>query len=182
MKLKNTRLLFLYRSFAFKFVTFETDDKDLQLIVNALNIKNRKKKIEYIYDESIKIINKYYSKDLCQFKNNQCIAQRKQKSNSINGCCKMCTLVTNKGCPSVNLACKLVYCKTALGNLKKLKMKDIKLLKCLSLKERIILKGSYFEMRDEVINNMYYGIIIFGVKSLIKEIKRDIKTKRLIKK
>ena len=182
MKLKNAKFLFLYRSFLFRFVNFKTDNVDLKLIVNALNIKKRKKKIEYIYDESVKIINKYYSKDLCQFKNNQCIAQRKYKSSSINGCCKMCTLVTDKGCPSSNLSCKLIYCKTALGNLKKLKMKDIPLLKCLSLKERIILKGAYFETRQEVINDIYFGIIIFGIKTVIKEIKRDIKMRKLIKK
>ena len=42
MKLKNTRLLFLYRSFLFRFVKFETDNKDLYLIAHALNIKDHK--------------------------------------------------------------------------------------------------------------------------------------------
>ena len=49
---KTTRFLFLYKSFLYRFVTFTTDSKELQdqIIVNALNIKNRKKRITYIYD------------------------------------------------------------------------------------------------------------------------------------
>ena len=73
MELRSTKMLFLFRSFIFRFVKFETKDKDLKNIVNALNIKKRKKRIEYVYDEAIKYINKYYSQDLCQFKNNQWI-------------------------------------------------------------------------------------------------------------
>jgi len=48
ISLKNTKFLFLYRSFLFKNVVFETEDKSLLLIVKALNIKKRKLRIEYI--------------------------------------------------------------------------------------------------------------------------------------
>ena len=43
---KTTSFLFLYKSFLYRFVTFTTDSEELQdqIIVNALNIKNRKKK------------------------------------------------------------------------------------------------------------------------------------------
>ena len=41
MELKNTKLLFLYRSILFKFIKFETKDKNLKPIVKALNIKNK---------------------------------------------------------------------------------------------------------------------------------------------
>ena len=174
MEVKNTKLLFLYRTCFFRFATFITNNKDLKLIVNALNIKNRRKRIEYIYDEAIKIINKYYYMDLCKFENNRCIAQRKMDLDRINGCCRLCTLVTDKGCPSANMACKLIYCKTALGNVKELKFKDISILKCLSLKERLILRSDFFETREEVINDIYYGIILYGLKAAYREFRRGI--------
>lgn len=174
MEVKNTRLLFLYRTCLFKFTRFSTNNKDLELIVNALNIKNRRKRIEYVYDEAINIINKYYYMDLCNFQNNKCIVQRKTNSDRINGCCRMCNLVTETGCPSSNLACKLLYCKTALGNVKQLKFKDISILKCLSLEQRIILRSDFFETREEIITDLYYGIVLYGIKSAYKEIKRSI--------
>ena len=102
MKLKSTKLLFLYRSFLFRFVKFKTNNNNLKNIVHALNIKKRKTRIEYVYDEAIKYINKYYSDDLCRFKNNQCIAQRKGNKKGSFGCCRNCPLVTDKGCPSSN--------------------------------------------------------------------------------
>ena len=176
MGIKNTKLLFIYRSFLFKFVNFETKDSELKNIVQALNIKNRKQRIEYVYDEAIKCINKYYSDDLCQFKNKQCIAQRKEGKNKINGCCRECPLVTESGCPSSNLACKLIYCKTALGNLKLLRLRDIPILKCLSIFQRVILKGGFFQNRETILNDLYYGPIyssfIICVKELLKPLKK----------
>ncbi len=112
--INNTKLLFLYRLSIFKSFTFKTDNKDLKIIVEALNIKRRKDRIKYVYEEAIKVINKYYYMDLCKFKDNKCIVQRKNKSNTISGCCRTCLILTDKGCPSNNLTCKLLYCKTAL--------------------------------------------------------------------
>ena len=166
IKLKSTKLLFLYRSFLFKKVRFVTGDKSLSKMVKALNIKTRKKRIEYVYDEAIKYINKYYSEDLCLFENNQCIVQRMTNSKNINGCCRGCHLVTDSGCVTDNLVCKLVYCKTALGNLKLLKFYQIPILKCLSLSQRLILRGSFFNTREEILNEMNYGLIYNIIKIL----------------
>jgi len=173
IELKNTKMLFLYRSFLFRFVKFETKDEKLKVIVDALNIKKRKDRIEYVYDEAIKYINKYYSEDLCKFENNQCIAQRNNNGYT-NGCCRKCILVTDKGCPSVNLACKLIYCKTALGNIKLLKLSDIPVLKCLSLCQRVILKGSFFSTREEILKDLNYGLIYSSIRALKKVIQLDL--------
>lgn len=175
LTLKDTRLLFLYRSFIFKFVSFETEDKNLVSIVNALNINKRKKRIEYIYDEAIRYINKYYAADLCLFENNQCIAQRKSKSEHVNGCCRNCHLVTDSGCSTNNLVCKLVYCKSALGNMKLLKFHKIPILKCLSLNQRWILRGSFFNTREEILNDLNYGIIYSLFRTLKKNVRSDVK-------
>ena len=42
IKIKSTKLLFLYRSILFKFVKFQTEKQELQNIVEALNKKNKK--------------------------------------------------------------------------------------------------------------------------------------------
>lgn len=175
MELKSTRLLFLYRSFLFRFVRFETKDDKLENIAVALNIKKRKQRIEFVYDEAVKYINEYYKDDLCQFKDNQCIAQRKSGKGKVNGCCRFCHLVTDKGCPSSNLACKLIYCKTALGNLKLLRLRDIPILKCLSILQRSILKGAFFQTREEILKDVYYGPIYSSFKTCFREISKIFK-------
>ena len=175
IKLKNTKLLFIYRSFLFNLVKFSAENNELEDIANALNIKNKRKRIKYVYDKAILIINKYYDKDLCKFKNGKCIVQQKSNSESFNGCCKACYLVTKNGCPTVNLSCKLVYCKTALQNMKALKLRNIDILKCLSITQRLILKSDVFSTKEKVLNDVYYGIVIYGIKSVFSEIKRKIK-------
>lgn len=155
----------------FRFTKFDTNNKDLTKIVKALNLKG-KKRIIYVYDEAIKEINKYYSKDLCQFKDNQCIVQRTNGKGQVNGCCCLCSLKTEKGCPTVNLSCKLLYCKTALGNIKALKLNDIKILKVLSLRQRLILKGEFFSSKEEIINDLYHGIVYSAFRACFSEITR----------
>ena len=182
MKLKSTKLLFLYRSLLLCFLKFETDDDNLITIVNALNIKNRKKRIEYIYDEAVKEINIYYKDDLCQFKNNKCIVQRKRNDDRVNGCCYTCPNLGKKGCSTINLPCKLVYCKTALKNMKKLKMNDIKILKCLSPLNRVILKGNCHFKREQIINDLYYGPLIAPFRIFYRQIILDTKLYKKSKK
>lgn len=170
IELKSSKLVFLYRSFLFNGIQFETKNKDLKTIVKALNIKKRKERIVYVYDEAVKFINKYYSEDLCKFENNQCIAQRNLGTGHINGCCRTCHLVTDKGCPSSNLSCKLIYCKTALGNLKLLRLWNIPVLKCLSVFQRLILKGDFFNTKEEVLKDLNYGIIYWMFKEIWKDV------------
>lgn len=170
IEVKNLKLLFIYRLCFFKKVNFVTKNNNYSNIVNALNIKNNRKRIEYVYDEAIKHINKYYSNDLCKFENNQCIVQRNNKSDKINGCCMRCHLLTENGCSSINLPCKLIYCKTALGNVKLLKFSEIEILKCLSFERRMILRASFFNTRDEILNDMTYGFFYIIFRWFVKNI------------
>ncbi len=170
IEIRKLRLLFLYRTIFFKRVTFTSEDKNLETIIKALNIKKRKQKIEFVYDEAIKYIDQYYTTDLCKFKNSQCIVQRQNNNHEVNGCCRICPLVTNKGCPSKNIACKLVYCKTALANLKPLKINNIPILKCLSLRQRLIVMGNFFNTREEILKDINYGVVYSTCRSLKREI------------
>lgn len=172
MKINSTKLLFLYRSILFKKIKFTTNNKKIENIVNALNIKEKKERIKYVYKEGIKVVNNYYSKDLCKFKNGRCIVQRNNPNNKhVNGCCIICPIVTNKGCPSENLSCKLIYCKTALQNMKTLKFNDIKILKCLPITSRLILRADFFLTKEEIIDDIDKGILIW----IFRVIKRKIK-------
>ena len=70
--------LFIYRSFLYKKVTFtvEKDKYNITDIINALNIKKRKQRLEFIYDTCCKEIDDFYDhKDICHFKNNKCLVQ-----------------------------------------------------------------------------------------------------------
>ena len=97
--INNTKLLFLYRICLFRFVHFNTSNSEMDSIVKALNIKNRKKRITYIFDEAINVLNTYYSEDLCQFKNGKCIVQREQNLDRVNGCCRLCPNTDHRQSP-----------------------------------------------------------------------------------
>ena len=166
VEVKNTKLIFLYRILRLTGFKFYTNNKEYKEIVKALNIKDKRKRLEYIYDEAIRYVNKYYSDDLCKFENDQCIAQRKNGGNEINGCCKKCHLVTDNGCPSVNLPCKLIYCKTAIGNMNLLKLNDIPIIKCLTLGQRMVLSSSFFNTKEDILKDLNNGIIYSTFRSL----------------
>lgn len=166
IKINNLKFLFLYRSFLFNKVRFITDKDEYKNIVFALNIKNKKERLNYIYDEAVNTINKYYYMDLCKFENDRCIAQRNDDNNShINGCCINCRHLGEHGCVSSNIQCKLLFCKTALGNMKLLKMSDISILKCVSVFKRLIIKMDCFCTKEEVIKDLRYGIVYTTFKN-----------------
>ena len=163
--------LFFYKYYHFTNFTIKNNIKsqELTIISNALNIKKRKERITYLYDEAIKYINNYYHEDLCQFVNDQCFVQRARKDNSKYGCCFDCKLVeSGKGCPSSNISCKLLYCKPALKNIKKLKIKDIELLRCFSIFQRLTLKIDFYSTREQMIKDLNYGIIYWFLRAIPK--------------
>lgn len=155
--------IFLYRSFLYKFVKFKLiDDKyNISSLVKALNIKNRKRRIKYIYDAACDEIDMFYKeKNMCDFKDNQCYVQRKLGNNKFNGCCRICMYQSNIGCRTKNLACKLFFCFEVKKRNKILKIEDIKVLKVLGVRQRYILKNNYFSSKEEVVNDLYIGSII----------------------
>ena len=154
------RKLFFYKSFWFKPFTFILDSNydEVKPIIKALNIKKRKDKITYIYDEAChQIDNHYHNKNICGFKNNKCYVQQKLQNGTINGCCRMCRYQSNKGCTTKNLTCKLFTCSEVEKRCQFIKFDDLKILKLLSYRNRMILKSDYFSKREDVINDLYYG-------------------------
>ena len=180
----------IYNSFLFKKVLFKTDLDDVACIniVNALNIKNKMKKIEYIYNTACDEIDNFYKdKNICQFNSqNKCINQQKNNSPNFNGCCMSCINQSNNGCTTCNLSCKFFYCDIINKKYKVLKIKDISILKLLTLRQRIILKQDFFSSKKQILRDLYIGsILIFeytiGIRTFINYLKfNKLKKKGLI--
>lgn len=154
--------LYLYRSFIFYFTKFETNlkDSDVINIIDALNIKNRYKRIIFVIDKLCDQIDDYYKdKKTCCFKNNKCICHRKKKLEYINGCCRKCRLQSNSGCTSKNFACKMFMCSYAKENIRILNYSDLVLLKVLTPLQRLILKSDYFSSIESVSKDLCYSVL-----------------------
>lgn len=175
------RRLFWYKSFLFKRVVFETssNDKDIKLTIKGLNIKKRKERITYVYDTCCDIIDKdTKGKNICGFKDGKCYAQCNSKY--CYGCCRMCTYVTDKGCSTKNLACKLFNCEEVRKRYKVITYKDLKLLKLLNLRQRFVVKSDYFSSREEVLKDLYsYSIIYATVRIVYRMGYRFLKYRKL---
>lgn len=177
---KFIRKLWLYRLLVFKIFTYKTDStyKDTKIIVNALNIKSRRKRITYIYDEIIRNIEEFYKgRDLCKFKNSICISHRTCGKMYKCGCCRKCIYNEFGKCLTKNIACKMFYCSIAEGDNKVLSYGDVKLLYLLSPLSRIIIKSDYFSLREDIINDVYLGFLIAPFRIIYRNIKNSIKLK-----
>ena len=141
----------------------EVDNINIESIISALNIKRRRKRIEYVYDTACLMIDqKVGDCNICGFQKNQCYIQRKKKNGQCNGCCRMCLYQTKNGCPSKNLACKLFYCSEVKSRYDVLKWEDIPLLKLLSLKNQYVVQNDYFSMREDVLKDLYCYTFTFS--------------------
>ena len=168
------RKLFFYKSFIFKKIYFKvkTDYKEIKPIIAALNIKKRKERITYIYDEACtQIDNHYNNKNICGFKNNKCYVQQKLNNGTINGCCRMCKYQSKHGCTTKSLTCKLFTCSEVEKRCQIITFDDLKILKLLSFRNRMILKYDYFSKREDVINDLYIGsLLVWCIKIVIRMI------------
>ena len=174
-KEKLIKKLWLYRSFLYRFTMFKTEskDKDVRLIVDALNIKRRYKRIYFIIDKACDQIDEYYKgKNLCKFKNNKCICHRKNNKDYINGCCRKCRYQSNKGCTTKNFACKMFNCSHVRKKHKVLERKDLPLLKALTPLQRLDLECDYFSSIEEVALDLFLGPLY----SIPRGFTRDVKT------
>ncbi len=168
-------MLPLYRSILYKRTLFkiDTNDLDIKEIESALNIKNKKARITYIYDTTCKKIEDFYkdNKNMCGFICGQCYTQREGKSNKTNGCCRYCLYQSDKGCTTANLACKFFNCENVRKRYKVLEFSDIDLLKVLKKREQEIIKSDYFSLREDVIKDASLGYILGTIRIYYRLIK-----------
>lgn len=149
--------LFLYKSPLYKNTKFKiiSSSKESNDLVTGLNIKNRRERIKYVFDKCCEYLDNDFPNDACGFIDGKCIVQRQNKSKQKCGCCRYCEYVTLNGCPSKNIACKLFNCSeiTKKYNLKT--KKDLKLLKLLSIKNRVVSSHNYFTIEEESLKDLY---------------------------
>ena len=148
----------------------------IDYIINALNIKNRKKRIVYIYDSSCELIDDNTKNiNICGFKNNKCYVQRKIKNGKCNGCCRKCLYQTNEGCPTKNLACKLFNCSEVRKRFDAITFDDLKLLKLFSLKNRLVIQSDFFVRREDVLKDLYaYTLTYSGIRIIYHQVRNII--------
>ena len=146
---------------------------EVAFIKEAREIKNRKERIAFIYDKACEILDSQFKGiNVCGFLNNKCYSQQCNKYT--NGCCRKCIYHSNNGCITNNLTCKLFYCGEVTKRYKVLEFKDLKILKLLSLRQRIILKHDYFSSREEVLRDLYIGSLFIFVIRLIFRYRKNI--------
>ncbi len=148
-------------------------DVMIDYVISALNIKKRKKRIKFIYDESCKMINeKVQGFNICGFKDGKCYVQQKLKNNKCNGCCRMCIYQTNSGCSTINLTCKLFNCSEVTSRYDVMTSNDLKILKVLSFKNQLIIKSDYFSKREDVLKDLYsYSLIYSAIRMFYRIIR-----------
>lgn len=168
MEIKNRDLLFKYLWF-YKMLPcrFTSNDKSISEFIYALNIKNRYKRIKYIVDNGITIIDNYYKdKNGCKFINDKCICHRVRNLKYINGCCRKCKYFKDRSCSTLNVACKLFYC--SYTKLDKIRFEDIDIFKLLSIRQRYVLKNSYFVKYEDILFDLYCGPIFCFIRGIFR--------------
>lgn len=169
--------IFLYRSYLYKNAEFLYSDElsdEAKDLCTALNIKEKRKRIEYVYDSCIKVVDEYYKdKNYCDFVDGQCLCQRDDKSNRKNGCCQICVYQTENGCPTQNLSCKLFYCDEISKNNPMLPIKELKILKVLNPRRRLIAVDNFFARREDVIKDIEVGSLLYYSIRAIARIMRN---------
>ena len=177
--------MFLYKTFFYRWINFTTESTNEEVIniINALNIKNRFKRVEFIYDYCCKKLDSFYEgKNICEFKDNKCIVQQGPNCKFCNGCCRLCRFQTTSGCQTSNLSCKLFYCDTIQNKHTTIKYKDLKILKLLSLRQKMIVNDNFFAHRKEFLLELKVNSITFwAVRMLIRIVKNAIYCRKLKK-
>lgn len=166
---------------------------DLKQGIIALT-KNIPERNEYIYEYIYDYIDKNYNINMCDFKDDICLANRKRgKCDRTAGCCysfqyskwyestliknvKICEHLKNKRCQEKNLSCKLFTCKY----LKKYKNIEFDTHEILLLdfffnnKQHLILKYNFFKTKKEILskllekNSLPFLIYYSSMRYLIK--------------
>ena len=177
--------IWIYKSILFyktKFICNDNMDLQTKYIIESLNIKNRKKRITYIFDKTCELIDKKNDGiNICGFNGRVCKAHQCLKNKKyIDGCCRMCLYKTSKGCPSKNIACKLFNCSVVKEKYEVYEYKDLKILKILSIKSRIIVKHDYFSLREDVLKDLYsYSLIYSTIRMSSRMLKNFLKVKKI---
>ena len=154
--------LYFYRYSRKKYTIYENSkratNKELLEIEKVLNTKDKKKRLELIYDITCDYLDNLDSLKYCDFKKSKCIKNREFNGRNC-GCCinrrgEACKYLSKNGCTIKCSACKFYVCNYVKKKVNP-KVKDIKVAKYfLSLREKYYLRFSFFCSKEEIINQM----------------------------
>jgi len=138
---------------------------DILKCIEILNERNKRKRLELIYDYSCEYLdNEFLKKNLCEFKNNMCGCNRiKEKHLQISSCCeslktrKICEHFdkNKKMCNIKSISCKLFACPYLKKKNINYSINRIAFMKYfLNLRQKSICKVSFFQDKDEVVEKL----------------------------
>ena len=140
------------------------DDKtnrELSIIEKGINIKDKKERYSYVYDEVCKILDEKVDTNYCEFKDNVCYRDRLKNNGHKNGCCEClgrgkCKYLNDGVCTMKScMACKLFTCASLRKKGIDEKANNYLPLKVFfTKKQRDILSYSYWTPKDVVIKRL----------------------------
>ena len=135
--------------------------RDIYTIITAINIKDKYKRYEYIYDTVCSYLDEKIKTNYCMFKDDMCIRDRLKNNNHKNGCCECkgrgkCKYLIDSKCTLGNcMACKLFTCHTLKVLGIKQNINDYVLTKYFfTNKQKDILQFSYWTPREIVLDRL----------------------------
>lgn len=167
-RLWNRNLKFEYKGkLCDKEIKDNKEIRQISLLVEAFNIKNRKERLTFIYDKSCDLLDEnFYGENLCKFKNNKCFVNRMHGC-SVDGCCRSkdnknaCKFLVKHKCTNRNLACKLHVCSYMRKKGYTFKVNDIYMLKYLyNWKQKMFCYFNLFISREKFLKDIYTNSII----------------------
>ena len=135
--------------------------RDIVTIMNAINIKDKYKRYEYIYNTVCSYLDERINTNYCEFKDDICIRDRLKNNNHKNGCCECngrgkCKYLIDSKCTLGNcMACKLFTCKTLRKKGIIHNINDYALTKYFfTNKQKDILKFSYWTPKEIILDRL----------------------------
>ena len=139
---------------------------DIIKCLKAVLIKEKREKIEYIYDQVCEELDEEFAKNnYCDFKDDVCIGKRNCSERVTMGCChklkhpitmngelKECPYLVDKHCSTQCITCKLFTCDAIKV---KFKLKDIPLIEFFfNPIQKLIVKTNFFTKREKIIDRL----------------------------
>ncbi len=147
---------------------------DFVASIKAAYILDKAKRIDFIYDTICDFLDKEFKQNnYCDFQNNKCIACRHgMTEHADNGCCysfeiaaffslsmvkneQPCIHLSDHGCSTRNIACKLVSCKYLANKGVKFSPFKFLLIRCfLNLKQIDVISYNFFTTREQILEKL----------------------------
>ena len=135
-------------------------DKSLKEVEKALNIKDKEKRYNYIYDRICFDLDEKIKTNYCEFCNDICFRDREKNNNHKNGCCECagrgkCKYLINSECTMKTcMACKLFTCPALKKKGIKQSINDFVLSNFFDSKEKYILENSFWTPKEIVMERL----------------------------